>query len=44
MTDKQQQARLILNRLAFMPFEQCRSIDRKFKHLPARPGIYAIRH
>ncbi len=27
-----------------MPFEQCLAIGRQFTHLPARPGIYAIRH
>jgi hypothetical protein len=44
MTDTQQQARLILAELAFMPFDQCLEIDRKFHHFPHRPGIYAIRH
>jgi GIY-YIG catalytic domain len=44
MTDSQQQAKVILDRLAFMPFEQCLAIDRQFNHFPARPGIYAIRH
>lgn len=44
MTDSQQQARAILDQLAFMAFEQCLSIDRQFTHLPARPGMYAIRH
>jgi excinuclease UvrABC nuclease subunit len=44
MTDTQQQAQAILDQLAFMPFDQCLAIDRKFSQLPALPGIYAIRH
>lgn len=44
MTDIQQQAQLILNRLVFQSFDQCRPITRKFSDFPARPGIYAIRH
>jgi hypothetical protein len=44
MTNAQQQAQHILNRLALTPFPQCQPIDRQFKHLPTRPGIYAIRH
>jgi excinuclease UvrABC nuclease subunit len=27
-----------------MPFEQCQTLNRKFDNIPARPGIYAIRH
>jgi GIY-YIG catalytic domain len=42
--EAQQQAETILTHLAFKPFEQCLSIERNFKHLPSRPGIYAIRH
>jgi len=44
MTDRQDQARQILNTLAFQPFENCQSLNRTFTHIPARPGLYAIRH
>jgi excinuclease UvrABC nuclease subunit len=44
MTDSQQQAREILNRLALIAFDRCLEIDRSFSHLPPIPGIYAIRH
>jgi hypothetical protein len=44
MTDIQQQAQVILDELAFMPFSRCLIIDRSFKHLPACPGLYGIRH
>jgi excinuclease UvrABC nuclease subunit len=44
MTNIQQSARAILDQLAFTPFDQCLLIDRQFGQLPARPGIYAIRH
>ena len=42
MTDIQQQARAILDQLAFMAFDQCIAINRQFSQLPALPGIYAI--
>ncbi|GJD19746.1 Excinuclease ABC, C subunit-like [Rivularia sp. IAM M-261] len=38
------QARQILNVIAFTPFEECQPLSRDFVNLPARPGIYAIRH
>jgi hypothetical protein len=38
------QAQAILDAIAFTPFEQCQPLSREFRHLPARPGIYAIRH
>lgn len=38
------QAHNILDEIAFTPFEQCHPLSRKFANLPARPGIYAIRH
>ena len=38
------QARRILDAIAFMPFEQCQPLNRKFESMPPRPGIYAIRH
>jgi excinuclease UvrABC nuclease subunit len=43
-SELQNQARLILDKIAFTPFEQCLSLSREFGNLPARPGIYAIRH
>jgi GIY-YIG catalytic domain len=44
MTDLQQQAREILDRLAFTDFNLCLEINRTFHHLPRALGIYAIRH
>jgi excinuclease UvrABC nuclease subunit len=44
MTNPQQQARAILDRLALIEFERCSEIDLNFNHLPAVAGIYAIRH
>jgi hypothetical protein len=44
MTDLQQQAREILDRLALTDFNLCLEINRTFNHLPRAPGIYAIRH
>ena len=44
MTDTQQQASQILDKLVFSPFEQCLEISRQFVHFPPGPGIYAIRH
>jgi GIY-YIG catalytic domain len=44
MTDSQQQAREILDRLVFTDFDTCLEIDRAFNKLPRAPGIYAIRH
>jgi excinuclease UvrABC nuclease subunit len=38
------QAREILDEIAFAPFEQCQPLTRDFNDVPARPGIYAIRH
>lgn len=38
------QAREILDAIAFTPFEQCQPLNREFRSIPARPGIYAIRH
>jgi hypothetical protein len=40
----QQEARQILDTLAFTPFEQCHPLSREFANLPSRPGLYAIRH
>ncbi|MFM2432994.1 MAG: hypothetical protein RLZZ511_4208 [Cyanobacteriota bacterium] len=45
MTDSlQQQAQQILDRLAFKRFEECTPVQRTFLNLPARPGLYAVRH
>ena len=43
-SELQTQARNILDAIAFTPFEQCQFLSRSFKNIPARPGIYAIRH
>ncbi len=38
------QAQRILDAIAFTPFEQCYLLSREFSSIPARPGIYAVRH
>jgi GIY-YIG catalytic domain len=43
-SELQVQARKILDTIAFMPFEQCQPLTCEFESIPARPGIYAIRH
>ncbi len=43
-SELQAQARNILDAIAFIPFEQCQPLSREFSSIPARPGIYAIRH
>jgi excinuclease UvrABC nuclease subunit len=43
-SELQIQARRILDAIAFTPFEQCLPLNRQFSNVPARPGIYAIRH
>ena len=43
-SELQVQARKILDTIAFMPFEQCQPLTRSFESIPARPGIYAVRH
>ncbi|NEQ44651.1 MAG: GIY-YIG nuclease family protein [Leptolyngbya sp. SIOISBB] len=43
-SELQAQAQNILDAIAFIPFEQCQPLSRDFGHLPALPGIYAIRH
>ncbi|MDZ8093435.1 MAG: GIY-YIG nuclease family protein [Nostoc sp. DedQUE05] len=43
-SELQAQARKILDAIAFIPFEQCQPLSRDFATIPARPGIYAIRH
>lgn len=43
-SELQAQARRILDAIAFTPFEQCQPLTREFGNIPARPGIYAVRH
>jgi excinuclease UvrABC nuclease subunit len=43
-SELQAQAQRILDMIAFRPFEQCQPLTRTFEKLPARPGIYAVRH
>jgi excinuclease UvrABC nuclease subunit len=43
-SELQVQARKILDTIAFTPFEQCQPLTRGFENIPARPGIYAVRH
>jgi len=40
----QQEARQILDTLAFTPFEQCQPLSHNFNTIPSRPGLYAVRH
>jgi hypothetical protein len=40
----QNQARSVLDAIAFTPFEQCQPLSRDFRDIPDRPGIYAFRH
>jgi hypothetical protein len=42
MTDSQQKAREVLNRLVFTDFDLCQEIDRTFNKLPRAPGIYIL--
>jgi excinuclease UvrABC nuclease subunit len=43
-SELQIQARDILDAIAFTPFDLCQTLSRDFSTIPARPGIYAIRH
>ncbi|MGK7901987.1 MAG: GIY-YIG nuclease family protein [Hormoscilla sp.] len=43
-SELQAQARIIIDEIAFIPFDQCLPLSRDFGSIPARPGIYAIRH
>jgi excinuclease UvrABC nuclease subunit len=43
-SELQIQARQILDEIALKPFEQCQPLARGFESIPARPGIYAVRH
>ena len=40
----QQEARQILDTLAFTPFAQCHPLSHDFDTIPARVGLYAFRH
>lgn len=42
--DLQAQARSILDEIAFISFERCQPLTRASESIPARPGIYAVRH
>ncbi|MFM2433189.1 MAG: hypothetical protein RLZZ511_4403 [Cyanobacteriota bacterium] len=45
MTDSlQQEARAILDRLAFTPFEECQPLSWDFENVPGKVGLYAFRH
>jgi excinuclease UvrABC nuclease subunit len=45
MTDAlKQEAQQILDTLAFTPFENYQSLSRTFITIPARPGLYTVRH
>ena len=44
MTDLSQEADRILNTLAFQPFDRCQTLQRNLTNVPARPGLYAVRH
>ena len=43
-SELQAQSQKVLDTIAFMPFEQCQPLTRSFESIPARPGIYAVRH
>lgn len=40
----QQEARQILNTLAFTTFEECHPLSRDFSAIPTGAGLYALRH
>ena len=40
----QQEARQILDSLAFTPFAQCHPLNHDFYTIPAKVGLYAFRH
>ncbi len=42
--DTKVEAKAILDTLAFMLFEDCQPLSRGFDSIPARPGLYAVRH
>jgi hypothetical protein len=42
--DMRQEARQILDALAFTPFENCIPLSREFEEIPSRLGLYAFRH
>ena len=45
MTDDiKAEAKVILDTLAFTPFENCQPLSREFENVPTRLGLYAFRH
>jgi len=45
MTDETNaEARRILDQLIATPFNDCQPVSRTFATIPARPGVYAVRH
>jgi hypothetical protein len=40
----QQEARQILDSIAFTPFEQCQPLSRDFDMIPTKVGLYSFRH
>jgi hypothetical protein len=44
LSELEEQAREMLQKLLSTPFEACASISRDFYDLPMMPGIYAVRH
>ena len=44
LSEIKQQARNILDVIAFTLVEECQSLNRDFSNIPDLPGIYAIRH
>ena len=44
MTEREIQARSILDFLAQLPFSECVPISRDFAELSAKPGVYGVRH
>ena len=43
-SDIQNQAKQIIDAIAFLSFDNCLSLSRNFSNLPSSPGIYAVRH
>lgn len=42
--DTKTAARRILDQLVLTPFNDCQPLSREFNTIPARPGLYAVRH
>ena len=43
-SDTRQQATVILDQIAFTPFDRCQPMSRDSEEVPPRPGLYAFRH